>query len=225
MSSLLHRLLARLEHAVVPRYHRLALCIRWHFRPGLLLELVRLGGVADLVARESDAIEHAFPPGHGGVVHDAAGLQALHHAALFEMPRAGGVAEDGNLADLEAVHRVSRSRRAEQGADYKGGRCGREASWLLYELSDFADPAVREAWIRYKGMLVFQMYNAQARMSDDLNPPAGSFEAAELFHLRTALESTPQQRLQDLQDMIDFNAEAEARNPHLRRIAELLRKP
>jgi hypothetical protein len=74
-------------------------------------------------------------------------------------------------------------------------------------------------------MLVFQMYNAQARMSDDLNPPAGSFEAAELFHLRTALESTPQQRLQDLQDMIDFNAEAEARNPHLRRIAELLRKP
>jgi hypothetical protein len=143
------------------------------------------------------------------------------------------------------------------------------------KLSDFADPAVREAWIRDKGMLVFQMYNAQARMSidifvkypldfeelwsqgmqvelataapriasidhliqatprggkgaalvsDELDPPAGSFEAAELFHLRTALESTPQQRLQDLQDMIDFNAEAEARNPHLRRIAELLRE-
>src|SRR5688572_8082213 len=32
-----------------------------------------------------------------------------------------------------------------------------------------------------------------------------------------ALKSTYAQRLQDLQEMIDFNAEAEARNPRLRR--------
>lgn len=52
----------------------------------------------------------------------------------------------------------------------------------------------------------------------------GSFEAAELFRLRMALKSTYAQRLQDLQDMLDFNAAAEARNPRLRRAVEQLRK-
>jgi hypothetical protein len=47
-------------------------------------------------------------------------------------------------------------------------------------------------------------------------PPGGSFEAAQLYRLRMALKSTYAQRLQDLQDMLDFNAEAEARNPRLR---------
>ena len=47
-------------------------------------------------------------------------------------------------------------------------------------------------------------------------PPAGSLEAAELFQLRMAIKSTYAQRLQDLQEMIDLNAEAEARNPRLR---------
>ena len=56
------------------------------------------------------------------------------------------------------------------------------------------------------------------------DPPAGSFEAAELNRLRMALKSTYAQRLQDLQDMLDFNAEAEARNPRLRRIAAHLRR-
>jgi hypothetical protein len=51
---------------------------------------------------------------------------------------------------------------------------------------------------------------------------AGGFEAAELFQLRMALESTYEQRLQDLQDMLDFNAEAEARNPRLRWAVEQL---
>ena len=50
----------------------------------------------------------------------------------------------------------------------------------------------------------------------------GGFEAAELFQLRMALESTYEQRLQDLQDMLDFNAEAEARNPGLRWAVEQL---
>ena len=57
-----------------------------------------------------------------------------------------------------------------------------------------------------------------------LEPPAGSFEAAELNLLRMALKSTYGQRLQDLQDMLDFNAEAEARNPRLGRIAAQLRR-
>jgi hypothetical protein len=61
-------------------------------------------------------------------------------------------------------------------------------------------------------------------MSGKLDPPAGSFEAAELNRLRMALKSTYAQRLQDLQDMLDFNAEAEARNPRLRRIAARLRE-
>ena len=51
---------------------------------------------------------------------------------------------------------------------------------------------------------------------------AAGFEAAELFQLRMALESTYEQRLQDLQDRLDFNAEAEARNPGLRWAVEQL---
>jgi hypothetical protein len=61
-------------------------------------------------------------------------------------------------------------------------------------------------------------------MNGKLDPPAGSFEAAELNRLRMALKSTYAQRLQDLQDMLDFNAEAEARNPRLRWIAARLRR-
>jgi hypothetical protein len=36
------------------------------------------------------------------------------------------------------------------------------------KLTDFADPAIREAWIRDKGMMVFQMYSDQTRMSIDI---------------------------------------------------------
>jgi len=61
-------------------------------------------------------------------------------------------------------------------------------------------------------------------MNGKLDPPAGSFEAAELNRLRMALKSTYAQRLQDLQDMLDFNADAEARNPRLRWIAARLRE-
>jgi hypothetical protein len=39
-----------------------------------------------------------------------------------------------------------------------------------------------------------------------------------------ALKSTYAQRLQDLQDMLDFNAVAEARNPRLRWAAARLRR-
>jgi hypothetical protein len=60
-------------------------------------------------------------------------------------------------------------------------------------------------------------------MNREPEPPAGGFEAAELHRLRMALKSTYVQRLQDLQDMMDFNAEAEARNPRLRWAAERLR--
>ena len=56
-------------------------------------------------------------------------------------------------------------------------------------------------------------------------PPAGGFEAAELYQLRMALKSTYAQRLQDLQDMLNFNAEAEARNPRLRWAAARLHRP
>lgn len=52
-------------------------------------------------------------------------------------------------------------------------------------------------------------------------PPPGSFAAAELFQLKLALKATPAQRLQDLQDMIDFNSRAQELNPRLR---EVLRK-
>jgi hypothetical protein len=40
-----------------------------------------------------------------------------------------------------------------------------------------------------------------------------------------ALKSTYAQRLQDLQDMLDFNAEAEARNPQLRAAVQRLAGP
>lgn len=36
------------------------------------------------------------------------------------------------------------------------------------KLADFADPVIREGWIRDKGMLVFQMYSDRARMSIDI---------------------------------------------------------
>jgi len=36
------------------------------------------------------------------------------------------------------------------------------------KLTDFADPSIREGWIRDKGMMVFQMYSDQARMSIDI---------------------------------------------------------
>jgi hypothetical protein len=61
-------------------------------------------------------------------------------------------------------------------------------------------------------------------MNGKRDPPDGSFEAAEQNQLRVALKSSYAQRLQDLQDMLDFNAEAEARNPRLRRIAAHLRR-
>jgi nucleotidyltransferase AbiEii toxin of type IV toxin-antitoxin system len=36
------------------------------------------------------------------------------------------------------------------------------------KLSDFADPTIREGWVRDKGMMVFQMYSDQTRMSIDI---------------------------------------------------------
>jgi len=36
------------------------------------------------------------------------------------------------------------------------------------KVADFADPAIREGWIRDKGMMVFQMYSDQSRMSIDI---------------------------------------------------------
>jgi hypothetical protein len=36
------------------------------------------------------------------------------------------------------------------------------------KLTDFADPAIRDGWIRDKGMMVFQMYSDQTRMSIDI---------------------------------------------------------
>jgi hypothetical protein len=62
----------------------------------------------------------------------------------------------------------------------------------------------------------------KAGRQQDLAP--GSFTAAEMFQLRMALKSTYAERLQDLQDMINFNADAEALNPQLRWLADQLRK-
>lgn len=62
-------------------------------------------------------------------------------------------------------------------------------------------------------------------MTSREDPPDGSFEAAALWQLRMALKSTYAQRLQDLQDMIDFNAAAEANNPQLRAAVERLAQP
>src|SRR5687768_17233169 len=36
------------------------------------------------------------------------------------------------------------------------------------KLADFADPAIREGWIRDKGMMVFQMYSDRSRMTVDI---------------------------------------------------------
>ena len=55
-------------------------------------------------------------------------------------------------------------------------------------------------------------------------PTDGRFEAAEIFQFRMALTSSYAQRLQDLQDMIDFNAQAEALNPRLRWLVAQLKK-
>ena len=61
-------------------------------------------------------------------------------------------------------------------------------------------------------------------MNRELDAPVGTFESAQLHQLRMALKSTYAQRLQDLQDMLDFNAQAEAKNPCLRWIAQRLRQ-
>lgn len=55
------------------------------------------------------------------------------------------------------------------------------------------------------------------------DPVVGSFEEAQWSQLRQGLALTPIERLRDLENMIRFNAEAEARNPTLRRVAERLR--
>ncbi|MDP9014770.1 MAG: hypothetical protein M3O41_19335 [Pseudomonadota bacterium] len=55
-------------------------------------------------------------------------------------------------------------------------------------------------------------------------PAIGSFEEAALFQLAAGLALTPAQRLQDLEAMIEFAAEAEARNPGLRWTAAQLRR-
>ena len=39
---------------------------------------------------------------------------------------------------------------------------------LPVKMIDFADPSIREQWVRDKGMTVFQMYSDQTRMSIDL---------------------------------------------------------
>jgi hypothetical protein len=62
-------------------------------------------------------------------------------------------------------------------------------------------------------------------MNHELDPATGSFEAAAMNRRRMALKSTYAQRLQDLQDMVDFNAAAEAANPRLRWISARLRRP
>jgi hypothetical protein len=60
-------------------------------------------------------------------------------------------------------------------------------------------------------------------MKQHAEPLPGSFEAADVFQLKLALKATHAQRLQDLQDMIDFNHRAETTNPGLREIAQKLR--
>ncbi|MEO6080493.1 MAG: hypothetical protein ABIQ86_12025 [Steroidobacteraceae bacterium] len=59
-------------------------------------------------------------------------------------------------------------------------------------------------------------------MKGEPDAPAGSFAAAEEFQLRMALKLTPAQRLQDLQEMLEFNRVAEAMNPRLREAVKLL---
>ncbi|MBS0611971.1 MAG: hypothetical protein JSS24_02215 [Proteobacteria bacterium] len=55
------------------------------------------------------------------------------------------------------------------------------------------------------------------------DPVIGSFAEAAIFQLRLALALTPLQRLQDLESMIQFNADAEARNPAIKWAAAQLR--
>ena len=61
-------------------------------------------------------------------------------------------------------------------------------------------------------------------MKNSSEPRDGSFEAAEQFQMRMALKSTYAQRLQDLQDMMIFNAQAEALNPRLQWLAAQLHR-
>jgi Nucleotidyl transferase of unknown function (DUF2204) len=69
------------------------------------------------------------------------------------------------------------------------------------KLTDFADQSIREAWIREKGMMVFQMYSDLSRISIDIfvrypldfdalwqhgtivNLPSASFRIASIDHL------------------------------------------
>jgi hypothetical protein len=78
---------------------------------------------------------------------------------------------------------------------------------------------------RPQDLLDIEQLEKIKRLLDEVEPPTGSFEAAELYQLRMALKSTYAQRLQDLQDMLDFNTEAEARNRRLRWAAARLRGP
>lgn len=55
------------------------------------------------------------------------------------------------------------------------------------------------------------------------DPVIGSFAEAEIFQLRLGLALTPVQRLEDLESMIQFNADAEARNPAIKWAAAKLR--
>ena len=55
------------------------------------------------------------------------------------------------------------------------------------------------------------------------DPEIGSFAEARIFQLRLGLALTPIQRLQDLESMIQFNADAEERNPAIKWAAAQLR--
>jgi hypothetical protein len=70
-------------------------------------------------------------------------------------------------------------------------------------------------------------------VTDEPNSPIGwpdgaswvreGFREAERFRLRRSLLATPAERLQDLEEMLEFAARAEALNPRLKSIAERLR--
>jgi hypothetical protein len=51
----------------------------------------------------------------------------------------------------------------------------------------------------------------------------GSFAEAQIFQLRLGLALTPAQRLQELESMIQFNADVEERNPAVKWAAAQLR--
>jgi predicted nucleotidyltransferase len=103
-----------------------------------------------------------------------------------------------------------------------------EELWKQSAKVDLAGASVRIASLDHIILMKREAGRQQdlkiARMSKITDPLPSSFEAAELFQLRMALKSSYAERLQDLQDMIDFNVEAEARNPRLRWAAEQLRK-